>query len=83
MPLGRPTEYSKEIVSKTKKYIDSCVDEIEDYYKTQGNKSDSYKRIVNVKIPTIEGLTVYLKIKGMTLGHSLRFPPRTSHFVRG
>jgi hypothetical protein len=67
MPAGRPTEYSEEIVSKTNKYIDSCVDEIENYHKTQGNKSDSYERIVNVKIPTIEGLAVYLKIGRTTV----------------
>lgn len=66
-PGGRPTEYNEEIVIKAKEYIDQCVDDIEEYHKTRGDKSDSYERIVRVKLPTIEGLAVYLGVRKQTL----------------
>lgn len=65
--VGRPTVYSPEIITKTQEYLDSCTDIIEDYHKTIGLKSDSFDRIVNVKIPTIEGLAVFLGISRETV----------------
>lgn len=67
MPAGRPTEYNTKILSKSKEYIESCVDVIENYHKTQGVKSDSYERIVNVNLPTIEGLALYLGVSRDTI----------------
>jgi len=63
----RPTDYTEKIVTRAQKYLDSCVDSIEEYHKTRGEKSDSYERIVRVKIPTIEGLASYLKISKDTV----------------
>lgn len=65
--MARPTDYNPKILKKAKKYIDSCVDEIEEYHKTRGEKSDSYDRLVRVKLPTIEGLAVYLGITRPTI----------------
>lgn len=59
---GRPTKYDNTIVFKTLSYIDQCVDEIEEFHKTRGEKSDSYDRHVRVKIPTIEGLSLHLGV---------------------
>jgi hypothetical protein len=64
---GRPTLYDETIVPKTREYIDRCVDRIEEYHKTRGDKSDSYDRLVRVQIPTIEGLAVHLGITRETI----------------
>lgn len=67
MNLGRPPIYTDEIVSKSEQYLSECIDEIEEYHKTRGDKSDTYERIVKVKLPTIEGLAVYLGISRETV----------------
>lgn len=59
---GRPTKYNEEIVRKTKKYLESCTDDEEEFHKTRGDKSDGYERILKVKLPSIEGLAVYLEV---------------------
>ncbi len=64
---GRPIEYSQDIVTKAREYIASCTDEENEFHKTRGDKSDSYERLVNVNIPTIGGLAVYLKIARSTI----------------
>ncbi len=67
MTIGRPLEYNKKVLSKSKEYIDSCTDEIENYHKTVGEKSNSYERVVRVSLPTIEGLAIYLNIARSTI----------------
>jgi hypothetical protein len=59
---GRPTEYSKDILKRTETYLESCVDDVEEFHKTRGDKSDSYDRLVIVNLPTIEGLSLFLKV---------------------
>jgi len=65
--MGRPIEYSEDILIKAKEYINSCVDEEDEYHKTRGDKSDGYERLIKVKLPTIEGLAVYLGIARHTV----------------
>jgi len=67
MPVGRPIEYSEDIITKAREYLTGCIDKIEEYHKTRGEKSDTYDRLVRVKIPTIEGLAVYLGINRDTV----------------
>jgi len=67
MATGRPTDYSKEILIKTREYLDLCEDSIIEYHKTRGDKSDTYDRIVKVKLPSIEGLAFHLKINRDTI----------------
>ncbi|HEY4503194.1 MAG TPA: terminase small subunit [Candidatus Paceibacterota bacterium] len=67
MPAGRPTEYSENILSKSREYVDSCVDELEDRPKTVGTKSTSYERVIKVNLPTIEGLASHLGLARSTL----------------
>lgn len=64
---GRPTKYSSNIIAKTRAYIASCVDEVFEYHKTRGEKSDSYDRRVKVKLPTLEGLSLHLKVHRDTI----------------
>ncbi len=65
--VGRPTLYNQEILVKTQEYIDMCGDEIDEYHKTRGDKSNTYDRVVKVNLPTIEGLAVYLGINKDTI----------------
>ncbi len=65
--MARPTEYNDSFIPLAKEYLSKCVDEIEEYHKTRGDTSNSYQRIVRVKIPTIEGLAAYLHISRSTL----------------
>jgi len=65
--MARPTDYTEDVPIKAQEYLDGCVDSIEEYHKTRGEKSDSYERIVRVKIPTIEGLASYMKISKDTV----------------
>ena len=67
MPGGRPSEYSEEILIKAQEYIDSCQDEEYQVTKYEGEKSTGYETKLRVKIPTIEGLAVYLHIHKDTI----------------
>jgi hypothetical protein len=56
-PFGRPTLYSEDILIKAKEYLASCEDvEIE---RELGQRTE-YR--LNVKLPTIQGLAVYLGV---------------------
>jgi len=65
--MARPVEYKEDILVRAREYISLCVDEIEEYHKTRGDKSDSYDRLVRVRIPTIEGIAVHLGISRSTV----------------
>ena len=64
---GRPTKYGEEILIKTQEYINKCNDEIEEFHKTRGEKSDSYDRLVRVKLPSHVGLALHLDVSKDTL----------------
>lgn len=62
MAAGRPTLYSEDILIKAKEYLDSCEDvEIE---REQGQRTE-YR--LNVKLPTVQGLAVYLGVSRDTI----------------
>lgn len=65
--MARPTVYSSAIIKKTKEYIDICGDDIYEYHKTRGDKSDTYERRVKVSLPTIEGLALHLGVRRSTV----------------
>jgi hypothetical protein len=68
-PGGRPSEYSEEIVKKAQKYLDSCKDKTEQHLDME-NEQKGYQKFKNklkVKLPTIEGLAVYLKVARDTI----------------
>jgi hypothetical protein len=65
---GRPTDYNYERLHKIiEEYISECIDEVTEFHKTRGDKSDSYDRIIQVKLPSIEGLCLKLNIAKDTL----------------
>jgi hypothetical protein len=62
MSAGRPTTYSEEMLEKAKEYLASCEDvEIE---RGQGQRTEY---TLNVKLPTVQGLAVYLKVSRDTI----------------
>ncbi|MFZ1468598.1 MAG: terminase small subunit [Paracoccaceae bacterium] len=68
--MGRPTEYTDDIVLKTNEYIDSCTDEHYDWVKSESTgkvDSTSWEHRVKVKLPTIEGLSLFLKVNRDTI----------------
>lgn len=60
--MARPREYSEEIITKAKAYIDSCEDEVIDRISGHSESFIKYEQKLKVNLPTIEGLARYLKI---------------------
>lgn len=67
MTLGRPSKYDPAFIHKAQDYLDDCQDTEDEFHKTRGEKSDSYDRIVEVNLPTIEGFALYLGVNKTTL----------------
>jgi hypothetical protein len=65
--MARPVEYTEEIGIKARKYLKACKDEYTEFHKTRADGSNSFERIVNVKIPTIEGLALAIGIARSTV----------------
>lgn len=66
-PGGRPTIYGPHIIKAAEQYLKDCEDEEYEFHKTRGDKSDSFEERVRVKLPTIEGLAVALKVRRETI----------------
>lgn len=64
---GRPTDYKEEYNLEAEKYLQECEDQWTEFHKTRGEKSDTYERIVKVKLPSIEGLSLRLNVSEKTM----------------
>lgn len=64
---GRPTDYNEDIVTRSREYLDACVDEVKQVVTGESEKFTSYKEKVTVKLPSIEGLARHLKIHKDTI----------------
>ena len=65
--MARPTILTKELKEKAKLYIKECEDREDEYHKTRGSTSDGFERLVRVKLPTIEGLALYIGVARSSL----------------
>lgn len=65
--MARPIEYSEDYIQKVDEYLAVCQDEYAEFHKTRGDKSDSYDRLVKVKLPTIEGFALYIDVSVKSL----------------
>jgi hypothetical protein len=65
--FGRPNEYKKEYIDEADNYLADCQDEYTEFHKTRGQKSDSYERIIKVKLPSIEGFALRLNVSVKSL----------------
>lgn len=72
---GRPTIYSVELIDKVYEYLDTCVDEEDEFHRTRGEKSDSYDRIVKVELPTFEGFSIFINVNRDTLKEWVKIYP--------
>lgn len=60
---GRPTDYNSEILSKAWEYVDSCEDTTEQIVTGQSEKGfTTFGTKVTVKLPSIEGLALYIGV---------------------
>lgn len=59
--LGRPTKFTPTILTKTYAYINSCEDIFYNYQKGFGS-TDTFERKVVPKLPTRDGLALYLNV---------------------
>lgn len=60
LPGGRPTEYEPSFVGKVDEYLKESQDKWTEFHKTRGLKSDSYDRVVEVKLPSREGFADFI-----------------------
>jgi len=60
---GRPTKYTEDMVDKVDYYIEKeSIDSEIEFHKTRGEKSDTYERVLTVKLPTIEGFASFIGV---------------------
>ncbi len=72
---GRPTKYKPDLIEKVDEYLKTCVEEVEDYIKSDGAKSTSYQRIVHANIPKRQGFASYIDVNVDTLNEwSKKYP---------
>ena len=80
---GRPTDYSEEILIKTREYIDNCEDEDVQKVKQSNEEKgyEMYENKVKVKLPTIEGLARYLGINKTTIYEWCKIHSEFSNYI--
>lgn len=64
---GQPTKYNPVMQKKANEYLKQCGNEFWDYEKTISYNSVTRERKVNIKLPTVEGLAIYLGVHRDTL----------------
>ncbi|HEY3385795.1 MAG TPA: terminase small subunit [Saprospiraceae bacterium] len=64
---GRPTDYSDDIIVKANEYLNSCKDDLENVVSQESDKYTMYKQVLKVKLPSIEGLALYIGIHRSTV----------------
>lgn len=74
---GRPLEYKPDLVDKAQEYLDSCEDKEIEQEKKDG--WTTYK--IQAKLPTIEGLALYLDVDRTTIYDWCSKFPEFSHIV--
>jgi len=81
MPAGRPTEYSQDIILKAQEYILNCRDEDYSQKKSESVNSAVYENKIKVKLPSIEGIAVYLGIHKDTIYEWEKIYPEFSDII--
>lgn len=79
--MARPSEYNENYPSQVRAYIEQCKDVEEQKIITDGDKSTSYKYKYKVKLPTIEGLALFLKIATSTVYEWEKIHPAFSEVI--
>lgn len=66
-PVGRPTKYNEDMPAKVDEYLAECKVWWDEFHKTRGTSSDTFERIVNVKLPMVQGFADYIDVSVDTL----------------
>lgn len=64
---GRPTKYRPEMCAMADEYLATCKVDVENYVKTDGDRSTSYQRIIHVNLPKLEGFSEFLDVDHSTM----------------
>lgn len=69
MPAGRPSDYSEEILTKAREYLDSCQDENSRVVDMENEEKgyQKYKNKLVVNLPSVAGLALYLGVARSTV----------------
>lgn len=70
MPNNSPlfeNKYKPEYIEKIGEYLQKNQDEYTEFHKTRGEKSDSYERIIRVKLPSIRGFAKFIGVSRKTI----------------
>lgn len=67
MKEGRPSKYDEKYIDSVESYLNECQDEYDEFHKTRGEKSDTYDRLLKVRLPTIEDFARYIGVNKTTL----------------
>lgn len=65
--MGRPTEFTPVTIASARLYIELCTDEMEQLVSGESEKFTKYENRLKVKLPSIEGLALYLGIHKDTI----------------
>lgn len=65
--MGWKTIYKKKYIKMVDVYIKECNDKEEEFWKTRGDKSNTYEQWINVNLPTIEKFARWLGVSRRTL----------------
>jgi hypothetical protein len=64
---GRPTKYSEDILAATLKYVDGAEDRFSTFTKSYSATGESFERLVEAGLPTVEGLALELHVHRDTI----------------
>lgn len=64
---GRPTKYTENMPERVLEYLKECQDEYDEFHKTRGEKSDSFERVLTVKLPTTYGFAKFIGVDETTI----------------
>ena len=64
---GQPSKYDRKYIPMVDEYLKTRKDTVFKFVKTDGNKTTGYERLIDVKLPTIEGFALYINVTKKTL----------------
>jgi len=68
--MGRPTKYKEEFIALVDEYLadpDECKDKESEFHKTRGDSSNTFERIQDIRIPSIQNFSLYSNIPLTTI----------------
>ena len=76
---GRPTDYKEEYILKVDEYLEQCQDEEVQVVKQSSEKYEMFDNKLKVKLPTIEGFSLFIGVPKRTIYEWKEVYPEFSH----